>query len=68
MVVGIVTHFFQVVVLPGHAKAFLGVSDTRAFHRGIPEENVFELIHTRIGEHEGRIILDNHRGRRDDLV
>ena len=68
VVIGVVSHFFQVVVLAGNAQTFLAVGLTTAFGFGISENDVLELIHSGIGEHERRVVLDDHRGRRYDEV
>jgi len=68
MVVRIVTHLLQVVVLAGYTQALLGISNPGTFYRGIPKENIFELVHPCIGKHEGWIVLHHHRCRRDNLV
>ena len=63
MVVGVNAHFFEVVVLPAHAQALLAVGDPRMKHGFSTHKNVFKRIHTRIGKHQRRIVLDNKRGR-----
>ena len=68
VVVGVVPYFLQVVVLARYPEAFLGVGHAGVFAFGVPEENVLELVHPRVGEHQGRVVLDDHRGRRHDMV
>ncbi len=68
VVVRIVSHFFEVVVLSAHSQAFLRVRRTRVRRGGVTEEDVLELVHTGVGEHQRRVILDHHRGRRHDGV
>ena len=68
VVVGIVTHFLQVVVLSAYAKAFLRVSNSFVFRRVVAQNDIFKLVHSRIGEHQRGVILNHHRGRRHYLV
>ncbi|MEY3102067.1 MAG: hypothetical protein RL558_344, partial [Bacteroidota bacterium] len=56
-------HFFEVVVLPAHAKALLAVGNPRMKHGFSAHKNVFKRIHTCIGKHQRRIVLDNERRR-----
>ena len=68
VMVGVVTHLFEVIVLSAHAKTLLTVR--RSLVRGlrIPQEYIFELVHTSIGKHKCRVTFDHHRGRRHDSV
>ena len=68
VVIGVVAHFFKVVVLARHAQAFLAVGHTRPLARRYAKENVLELVHTRVGEHQSRVVFDNHRRTADNLV
>ena len=68
VVVGIVTHFLQVVVLSAYAKAFLRVSNSLYFAGWLPKIISLKLVHSRIGEHQRGVILNHHRGRRHYLV
>lgn len=68
MVVGVVPYFLQVVVLAAHTQAFLGVGHTWVLGRVVAQDDVLKLIHTRIGEHQGGVILDDHRGGGDNLM
>ena len=61
VVIGVVSHFFQVVVLSANAEAFLAVSTSAGFWVACAQDDVFELVHASVGEHEGWIILDDHR-------
>ena len=63
MVVGVDAHFFEVVVLPAHAKALLAVGNPRMKHGFSAHKNVFKRIHSRIGKHQRRIVLDDKRRR-----
>ena len=68
VVVGVVTYFLQVVVLTAHAKAFLRICDAVVLGGLVAEEPVLELVHSCVGEHQGRVILHNHRGGRNYRV
>ena len=68
MVVGVYAHFFEVVVLTRNAQAFLGVGHAAVGGHLVTQEKILELVHAGVGEHEGRIVLDHHGGRRNDLV
>ena len=68
VVIGVLTHFFEVVVLAGHAQAFLRVGHAVVHNRRIAQNHVFELVHARIGEHQCRVVFDDHRCRWYDLV
>ena len=62
VVIRIMSHFFQIVVFARHAQAFLRVGYTRIFDGVIAQNNALPRVHTGIGEHEGRVVFDNHRG------
>ena len=68
MVVGVVPHFLEVVVLAAHAKALLGVGGPQVRGLVVAQEDVFELVHASIGEHQGRVVFDDHRRGRHDGV
>ena len=68
MMIGIVTYFFQVVVLTADAQTFLRVGHTRIFRRRLSQENILELVHTGIGKHQSGVVLHYHRSRRHNLV
>ena len=61
MVVGVMSDFFQVIVLAAHAEALLGVCHTFVFGRVVAQDDVFELVHAGIGEHQSRVVFDDHR-------
>ena len=61
MVIGIVPYLLEVVVLATDAEALLGVRYTAVLDLGITEDNVLELVHPCVGEHQGRVALDDHR-------
>ena len=68
VVVGIYAYFFEVVVLTRNAQAFLGVGHAAVGRHLITQEKILELVHAGVGEHKGRVVLDYHWGRRNDLV
>ncbi len=57
MMVGIMTHLFQIVVFPCNPQAFLGVRNPPGVGLAVPQEDVLKGIHSRIGEHEGGIVF-----------
>ena len=64
VVVGVVSYFFEVVVLARHAETLLRIRDALVFGGFVAKENVLELIHSGIGEHQRWVVLDHHRRRR----
>ena len=68
VVVGVVAHLFEVVVLTAHTQTFLRVGHAAALGFDVAENDVLELIHTGIGEHQRGIVLDHHRGGGNDEV
>ncbi len=68
VVVGVVAYFFKVVVFAADAETFLGVAGAGIWRVGIAEEDVFELVHARVGEHEGGVVFHNHGSRGDYVV
>jgi len=68
MVVGVVAYFFEVVVLATHPQAFLRIGHPGVLHWVVAKDNVFKLIHARVGKHQGGVILDNHGGRRYNFM
>jgi hypothetical protein len=62
------THFFEVVVLSTHAQALLRIANSFITGNAISQKPILELIHTRIGKHEGRVILYDHGSRRNNRV
>jgi hypothetical protein len=63
-----VTNFFQVVVLSAYPKAFLRIGDPPGRRCPVSKKIVFELVHPRIGEHQGWIVLYHQWGGRNDQV
>ena len=68
VVVGVVAYFLEVVVLAADAQALLRVGHAGVLDLGIPEDDVLELVHPGIGEHQRRVALDHHGSRGHDLV
>ena len=68
VVVGVVADFFEVVVLATDAKTFLCVADAGERSGGVAEEDVFELVHASVGEHEGGVVFDYHGIRRHNMM
>ena len=68
VVVGVVAHFLEVVVLTRHAQAFLRVGGAFPFRGLVAQEDVLELVHASVGEHQGGVVLDDDGCRRHDGV
>ena len=68
MVVGVVPDLLQVVVLARDAQALLRIGRTGILARGVAQENILELVHAGVGEHQRGVVLHDHRGRRDDRM
>ena len=68
VVVGVVSHLFEVVVLAADAQALLCVAGAGVGRGGVAEEDVLELVHARVGEHEGGVVLHYHGSRGDHGV
>ncbi len=68
VVVGVVSYFLEVVVFAGDAKAFLAIADAAVGYGDVAEDDVLELVHACVGEHERWVALYDHWGRGDDLV
>ena len=64
MVVGVVSDFFQVVVLATYTQAFLRVGTASWLWFFRAKNYIFPLVHTSVGEHQRRVVLYNHRCRR----
>ena len=52
---------FKVVVFTTDSQTLLRIRYTGIFRRAITEDNILELVHTGVGEHKCRVILDDHR-------
>ncbi|OAV75799.1 hypothetical protein Barb7_00554 [Bacteroidales bacterium Barb7] len=68
MMIGVMPHFLQVVMLSAHAQAFLRIRHAGIFDGHIPQNNVLELVHSRIGKHQCRVTFNNHRCGRHNLM
>ena len=68
MVICIDTYFLKVIMLAGHTEALLRISNPFVLCRLISKEYILELVHTCIGKHERRVILDHHRRRGYDFM
>ena len=68
MVVSIVTYLLKVVMLTRYTQTLLRIGSTRSTTRGITQKDILKLIHTRIGKHQCRVILYNHRCRWNNFV
>ena len=68
VVVGVVTHLFEVVVLAADAQALLAVGGARPLALLVAKEDILELVHAGVGEHQRRVILDNHRCTRHHVM
>ena len=61
VVIGVLADVFEIVVLAAGANALLGV-DRAAVDAGAgAEEDILELVHPRVGEQQGGIIVRHHR-------
>ena len=61
MVVSVHSYLFKIVVFSTDTQTLLRVGHSTALGRGISEDDILELVHAGIGEHQRRIILDDHR-------
>ena len=68
MVIGVSPYLFEVVVLTRYAQTFLSIYHACVFRFSIAEEKLFKLVHTRVRKHQGRVVFNNHRSRRDDSM
>ena len=68
VVVRIVSYFFQVIMLSAYTQTFLRVRDSLVFRRMVTQNNIFKLVHTRVGKHQRGVVLNHHRSRRHNLV
>jgi hypothetical protein len=63
-----VADILEVVVLAAGAHAFLRGRGALVAARLLPGEDVLELDHARVGEHERRVVARHERRRSNDLV
>ena len=68
VVVRVVSHFLQVIMFSANAQTFLRVRDSFIFRRVVAQNNIFKLVHPRIGKHQCRVIFNYHRSRGHYLV
>ena len=68
VVAAVVAHRLQVIVLSAHAEALLAVRGPGELGLGIAQENILELVHSRVREHQGGVVLDHHGGAGNDGV
>ena len=68
VVVGVETYFLKVIVFAADTQAFLRICNSTVFRRYVSKDNVFKLIHSRVGKHQCGIVFDNHRSRRHYVV
>ena len=66
--VSIAAHFFQIVMLPGDAQAFLGIDHPPVGRPFNPEKNILKRHHPGIGKQQRRVISWNQRRTRDNLM
>ena len=68
VVVGVMAYLLQVIVLAAYAQALLAVGTAARFGVAGSQDDVLPLVHTGIGEHQGRVVLHYHRGRGHNLM
>ena len=68
VVISVVAHLFQVVVLSAHAQTLLRIGLPATLGLGIAQNDVLKLVHAGVGEHQRRVVLDDHRRRRHNQV
>ena len=68
VVICVKSHFFQVVMFTAYAQAFLRVCGSFVFRRDVAQYDVLELVHSGICKHQCRIVFDDHRCRRHNLM
>ena len=68
MVIGVYAHFLEIVVFAADPQTFLGIGDAGVIGLAVTQEIILELIHPRIGEQQGRVVLDHDGGGGHDGV
>ena len=68
VVVGIDADFLEVIVFTGNTEALLRIGDARKLHRAVAKEDVFELVHSRIGKHQRWVVFHDHGCRWNDFM
>jgi hypothetical protein len=66
MMAGCASDLFQVVVFPPRADAFLGTARPDIVALLQAEKEILKLVHPRVGEEKGRIIVRNEAGTGND--
>jgi len=68
VVVGVVAHFLKVVVFSRNAEAFLRVGSAVPLGGLVAQKDILELVHASVGEHQGRVVLDDDGCRGHNLM
>ncbi len=55
-------------MLAAYPEAFLGIGDALPLGLFIAQEEVFKLVHPRVGEQQGGVVFHYDRSGRDDVV
>ena len=66
--VGVASNIFKIVVLAASANALLRVNGAFVIARATTKKHILELIHTRVGEEQGWIVVRHNRTRRHNGV
>ena len=66
--VGVASNIFKIVVLATSANALLRVNGAFVIARATTKKHILELIHTRVGEEQGWIVVRHNRTRRHNGV
>jgi len=65
VVICVLTNLFEIIVLAADSQAFLSVRYSRILRRAQTEEDVLELIHSRVGKKQ-TLVADGNYGRAGD--
>ena len=68
VVIRVATYLFQIVVLPRYAQTLLSIGYAFVFRFSITKEELFKLVHTSVGKHQGRVVFNHHRSRGNNSV
>lgn len=68
MMIGVASNLFEIVMLAADTDAFLRIGGADITAPARPEEHIFKLVHSGVGEQEGRIVVRNHRRARNDRM
>ena len=68
VVVGVVANFLQIIVFARDAEAFLRVGGAVPLGGLVAQKDVLELVHAGVGEHQGRVVLDDDGCRGHDFM